>query len=145
MFEPLKYDYQMMTLQYDEFKIEKVNEEMINFVNLHNESNIHENCIILLTTDSLNVLNSDELPPCITRCCPNPIFKTKLNEDNNHNHRMIQQHRLHKWREACKSIHSAEGKTFYRQLRKLSIYKTINKTQTIIANRKHIKLIKKRW
>lgn len=59
MFEPLKYDYQMMTLQYDEFKIEKVNEEMINFVNLHNESNIHENCIILLTTDSLNVLNSD--------------------------------------------------------------------------------------
>lgn len=151
------------TLQFKKCKINKVNEEMNNFINSHKQTNMNEDyitlfnnklseCILKYTPTTKHHPFLHVLPPFIVnmiknkrklyreyRNCPNPNFKTKLNEYNTSIHKMIMQYKRHRWTEACKSIREAKGKNFYRQINKLSKYKKFHKIPTILANNREYK------
>lgn len=151
------------TLQYDKCEIDKVSEDMSQFINTHRYTKMNETYISLFNKGlSASILRHTpvkryhpflhELPPFIIRMIknkrkmyreyrrnPNPNFKTQLNEYNTAIHRMILQYRVHTWTKACNSINESKGKSFYQQVKKLSRYKKIHKIPTILANNKEHK------
>lgn len=90
-----------------------------------------------------------ELPPYIVKLIKNkrkiyrdycinkdPMHKRKLNQYNKNIQKMIHQYKEHKWISACEKINATKGKSFYKEVNKLSKYKTYNKIPSLIENGK---------